>query len=74
MYTNDHRHVVPLFPDVKSNLKIFKICISYFFYLISCLSSHLDLYLCIHLGGLKYVSVNHGHAMKIKDTYNSANL
>ena len=70
MYINDHRHVVPLFPDVKSNLKIFKICISYLFYLISCLSSHSFTY----LGGLKYVSVNHGHAMKIKDTYNSANL
>ena len=35
----------------------------------------------IYLGGLKYVSVNHGHlydlrkpAMEIKDTYKSANL
>ena len=55
------------------------ICISYLFHLISCLSSHLKLF--IHLDGLKYVSVNHGRlydvrkpAMKIKDTYNSANL
>ena len=64
----DHRRQVILlffFPDIKSvNL----ICISFLFYLISCLSSHPF----IHLRGLKYVSVNHGrwhdlikHAVKV---------
>lgn len=71
----DHRRQVILlffFPDIKSvNL----ICISFLFYLISCLSSHPF----IHLRGLKYVSVNHGRWHETcregtKDTYNCANL